>query len=111
MSISADPRWHASRQPWEVADAEERKPVRMSIALSEGKVKYDYAINNLNRLVRVLAFHSLFPLIHSKQEINKKPDSTIVEACIRGVIGNVDATSESLVVFHLPSEIDNVGFG
>jgi len=48
---------------------------------------------------------------NSKQEIDENPNSTIVEGCIRGVIGMVDAISEALFAFHLPTEIDTVGLG
>ena len=109
MSVSADPRWHGPRQPWEAPNAEERKLVRMSIALMRGKSNMIMPSTISRDSSEYSPF--IFFSTNSKQEIDENPDSTIVEGCIRGVIGMVDAISEALVAFHLPSEIDTVGLG
>jgi len=107
--MAADSRWQAPRRPWEVDNAEERKLVRMAIAINEGKVKYDYANDRLKRLMRVSRNSNFFT--NSEQEIDQNPDSIIKEACMRGVVGMVNDISEPIVALRLPSEVDTVGFG
>ena len=105
--MAADPRWQALHQPWESMEAEECKLMRTSLVLEEGKVKVDYASEELKQLMLVPPFFQS----DWKQEIAQNPDTSNAQALMRRVISMVDAISEPLVTFRLPSELDKVGFG